>query len=156
MTPDTVYMLVSSLLLVSQLLTGNQLTWQCNIASVFSRIAGPEVQGSTALMYDELRSTLAPIRNSVWWNKDVTRSNNTPKVLWKLVNRERGFLNNKLSCNIQLQAEDETVSSPIRTCNTINVTFLENVNKPKLEKNLMHSQTNNNTVCLNIHLFYWK
>jgi hypothetical protein len=33
----------------------------------------------------------------------VTSSNNTPKILWKLLNRERGFLNNTWTCNIHLQ-----------------------------------------------------
>jgi hypothetical protein len=37
-------------------------------------------------------------------------SSNTPKVLRKLVNREKGYLNNTLTCNAYLQVENETVS----------------------------------------------
>jgi hypothetical protein len=70
----------------------------------------------------------------------ITSSNNIPKLLWKLVYRERGPLSNTLTCNIHLQVEDDTVPSPSRIYNIFNVTFLETVNKFLLDKNLMHSQ----------------
>jgi hypothetical protein len=41
----------------------------------------------------------------------ITSSNNIPKVLCKLVNRERGFLNNTLTCNIHPQVENESLKS---------------------------------------------
>jgi type IV secretory pathway TrbF-like protein len=37
----------------------------------------------------------------------ITNSNNTPKVLWKIVNRERGSSNNTLTSNIYLQDGNE-------------------------------------------------
>jgi hypothetical protein len=72
----------------------------------------------------------------------ITRSNNTPKVLWKVLNRERGSRNNTLTCNRHLQDGNEIVSSPSRTCNIFNKTFVETVNKLILDKNLMHPKHN--------------
>jgi hypothetical protein len=76
----------------------------------------------------------------------ITSSNNTPKELWKLANRETGSLNNTLTCNIHLQVENETVSSPSKICRILNVTILDTVNKLLLDKNLMHSQASSNTI----------
>jgi hypothetical protein len=45
---------------------------------------------------------------------------NTPKVLWKIINRERGITNNILASNIHLQEGNEKVSSPSRTGNIFN------------------------------------
>jgi hypothetical protein len=56
--------------------------------------------------------------------------------LWKSVNRERGPLNNILTCNIHLEVENETISSPSRTCNIFNVTLLGTINKLTLDKTL--------------------
>jgi hypothetical protein len=59
----------------------------------------------------------------------ITSSNNTSKVLWEFVNKERGSPNNIRTCNIQLQAENEIVTIPSRTCNIFNKNFLETVCK---------------------------
>jgi hypothetical protein len=67
----------------------------------------------------------------------MTSSNNTSKVLWKFVNRERGSPNNSRTINIHLQVE--IITSPSRTCNIFNKTFTETVSKFMLEKSL-HKQ----------------
>ena len=74
----------------------------------------------------------------------ITRTNNTPKILWEFVNRERGSPKNTLTSNIHLQDGNDIVSSPSRTCNIFNKTFIETVNKLILDKNLLHPQTSNN------------
>jgi hypothetical protein len=68
----------------------------------------------------------------------ITRSNSTSKVLWEFVNRERGILTG----NIHLQVGNEIVTSPSRTCNIFNKTFLETVSKLMLDEN--PPQTSNN------------
>jgi hypothetical protein len=57
----------------------------------------------------------------------ITRSNNTSKVLWQFVNRERGPPNNILTGNIHLQVGNEIVTSPSRTRNipVFNKTLIE-------------------------------
>jgi hypothetical protein len=70
--------------------------------------------------------------------------NNTSEVLWKFVNRERGSLNNTLTCSMHLQVENDTLSSTSRICNIFNFTFFETANKLLLDIILMHSQTSNN------------
>jgi hypothetical protein len=37
---------------------------------------------------------------------------NTPKVLWKIINRERGLTNNIVASNIHLHDGNEKVSRP--------------------------------------------
>jgi hypothetical protein len=54
--------------------------------------------------------------------------------LWKFVNRERGSPNNIRTSNIHLQVENETVTSPSRTCNIFNKTLIETVSKLMLDK----------------------
>jgi hypothetical protein len=58
----------------------------------------------------------------------INRSINIPKALWKSVNRERDSLNNILTRNIYLLDGKQKVSSPNRTCNIFNKTFVGNVN----------------------------
>jgi hypothetical protein len=72
----------------------------------------------------------------------ITRSNNTSKVLWEFVNKERGSPNNILTGNINLQVGNEIVTSPSRTCYIFNKTFIETVSKLMLDKKL--PQTSNN------------
>jgi hypothetical protein len=55
--------------------------------------------------------------------------------LWEFVNRERGSPNNILIGNIHLQVGNEIVTSPSRTCNIFNKTFIETVSKLMLDKN---------------------
>jgi hypothetical protein len=66
--------------------------------------------------------------------------------LSNLLNGEAGSLNNTFTCNTNLEVENETDASSSRICNMFNVTFFETVYKPLLDKNLMHSQTINNTI----------
>jgi hypothetical protein len=72
--------------------------------------------------------------------QNITTSNNTSKVLWKFVNRERGSSNNILTGNIHLQFGNKIVTSPSRTCNIFNKT----VSKLMLDKK--PPQTSNNIV----------
>jgi hypothetical protein len=63
----------------------------------------------------------------------MTSSNNTSKVLWKFVNKERGSPNIRTS-NILLHVQNEIVTSPSRKCNIFNKTFIETVSKLMLDK----------------------
>jgi hypothetical protein len=74
----------------------------------------------------------------------ITRSNNTSKVLWEFVSRERGSPNNILTGNIHLQVGNKIVTSPSRTCNIFNKTFIETVSKLLLDKK--SPQTSNNII----------
>ena len=66
----------------------------------------------------------------------------------EFVNRERGSPKNTLTSNIHLQDGNDIVSSPSRTCNIFNKTFIETVNKLILYKNLLHPQISNNNISI--------
>jgi hypothetical protein len=78
----------------------------------------------------------------------IVRSNNISKVLWEFVNRKIGSPNNTLTSDIHLQDGNEIVSSPSRTCNIFNKTFIETVNKLTLDKSPLQPQTSNNKISL--------